>query len=64
MGDAVTKAKTSVDSINESAEYVSSVTEMFDKIYDNVKQTDDLIQQMTAKIGEVDEVATNGCSHF
>lgn len=57
--DAVKQAKTSVESINESAGYVSGVTDIFDAIYENVRQTDEVIQQMTDKISEVDEVATN-----
>lgn len=57
--DAVQQAQTSVNSINESAGFVRSVTDIFDAIYENIKQTDGIIRQMTDKISEVDEVATN-----
>lgn len=57
--DAVVKARYSVEEINESSEYVASVTEMFDLIYENIKDTDALVKEMTGRIHQVDEVATN-----
>lgn len=57
--ETVEQAAESMKSINESSEMIDTALSTFDEIFNDIHTTEDLIEQMMVKVGEVDEVATN-----
>ena len=57
--DAVNQADNSAKVIDESSGTIKGSVETFDEIYSNIQATNDIINEVLAKIEEVDKVATN-----
>ncbi len=59
VDDTVVSTKKSSKSIKESNELVETASQTFDRIYDQVNQSNVLVNEMIGKIKEVDDVATS-----
>ncbi len=59
VGDTVRQTKESVDNINHSSDLVGDTLHTFDAIFGNIDQVSMLVREMIAKVGKVDDVATN-----
>lgn len=59
VGECVAQTSESVKHINESGEMIHTAVDTFDLIYDNITETDVLINQVMDKIMKVDSVASN-----
>lgn len=57
--DAVSQAGDSVGNIKNSGVLVNSALQTFDEIFDNIDEVNHLVQQMIAKVEQVDNVAVN-----
>lgn len=57
--ETVSQAADSMKNIDESSEMIETALGTFEEIFADIHTTGDLIDQMMAKVGEVDEVATN-----
>jgi methyl-accepting chemotaxis protein len=58
VADTVKQAHESADYINESSYLISGSVDTFDSIFDKINTTNNLIQDMIQKVGNLDEVAT------
>ncbi len=59
VADAVRQTGNSADDIGKSSELIHTAIDTFEKIFVNIQETSELIDNMVGKINEVDEVATN-----
>ena len=59
IGAAVAQAEESAKNVDESSVSIRGAVDTFDEIYDNIQETNTLINDVIAKIEEVDGVATN-----
>ncbi|WP_297424947.1 methyl-accepting chemotaxis protein [Clostridium sp.] len=56
--DTVKQSHESADYINESSYLISENVDTFDRIFEKINLTNDLIQNMIEKVGHLDDVAT------
>ena len=59
VADAVRQTGNSADDIGKSSELIHTAIDTFEKIFVNIQETSELIDNMVGKINEVDEVAAN-----
>ena len=59
VADCVTQANVSVGNIGESSQLITVALETFDSIFNNIAAANELVESMVAKVGKVDDVATN-----
>ena len=59
IADAVGQANASADSIKENSELIGVAVKTFDQIYNNIQESNGLIEAMMDDIQKVDDVATN-----
>ncbi len=59
VADCVTQANVSVGNIGESSQLITVALETFDSIFNNIAAVNELVESMVAKVGKVDDVATN-----
>ena len=59
VGDTIRQTGESVKNINQSSKSVGDALKTFDTIFNNIEETNGLIQEMLLKVGQVDDVATN-----
>lgn len=59
VADAVRQTGNSADDIGKSSELIHTAIDTFEKIFVNIQETSELIENMVGKINEVDEVAAN-----
>lgn len=59
VSDAVAQASESSKNINDSSSSVKGAVATFDEIFNNIQATNNLINEVLIKMGEVDNVATN-----
>ena len=59
IGDAVSQADASADSIKENSDRIHAAVKTFDQIYDNIQETNSLIEAMITDIQKVEDVSTN-----
>ncbi len=59
IGDAVSRAGASAESIRENSELIDVAVKTFDQIYDNIQETNTLIGAMITDIQKVDDVSAN-----
>lgn len=57
--EVVGQANESAASIEQNSELIETAVETFDKIYDNIQTSNDLIREMITDVEKVDDVATN-----
>lgn len=55
----VNQTNQSVTYIEDNSEKITAACEIFEKIYDNVSETNNVISDIVAQIAQVDDVATN-----
>ena len=59
VADCVTQANVSVGNIGESSQLITVALETFDSIFNNIAAVNELVESRVAKVGKVDDVATN-----
>lgn len=59
VADAVRQTGNSADDIGKSSGLIHTAIDTFEKIFVNIQETSELIENMVGKINEVDEVAAN-----
>ena len=59
IGDAVGQANASADSIRKNSELINVAVGTFDQIYNNIQESNGLIEAMIEDVQKVDDVATN-----
>ena len=59
LADAVRQTGNSADDIGKSSGLIHTAIDTFEKIFVNIQETSELIENMVGKINEVDEVAAN-----
>lgn len=62
VDDVVAQAGKSIHIVNKSNESIVNTLNVFNVIYDNVKETDSLIVGIVSRVAKVDEVASNVAS--
>lgn len=62
--NAVSQAGSSACEIAGSAGMIHAAVDTFHTIFSNIQDTNELMKNVVSKIGEVDEVATNGCRYL
>ncbi len=59
ISDVVTQANTSAENIQSNTVLIDTAVETFDKIYENIATSSDLVTDMITGVTKVDDVATN-----
>ncbi|SCY46853.1 methyl-accepting chemotaxis protein [Butyrivibrio sp. INlla14] len=59
IGDAVGQANASAESIKANSELIEVAVGTFDQIYNNIQESNKLIEEMVSDVEKVDDVATN-----
>lgn len=59
ISDVVTQANTSAENIQSNTVLIDTAVETFDKIYENIATSSDLVTDMINGVTKVDDVATN-----
>ena len=59
ISEVVTQANTSAENIQSNTVLIDTAVETFDKIYENIATSSDLVTDMINGVTKVDDVATN-----
>ena len=59
IADVVGQANTSADSIQHNSELIETAVKTFDRIFNNIQESNELIEKMISDVEKVDDVATN-----
>lgn len=59
IADVVGQANTSADSIQHNSELIETAVKTFDRIFNNIQDSNELIEKMISDVEKVDDVATN-----
>lgn len=59
ISDVVSQANTSADNIKSNTVLIDTAVETFDKIYENIAESNNLVNEMIDGVTRVDDVATN-----
>lgn len=59
IGETVNQSEQSMTQINTSAQSVFTAADQFNRIYESIEQTNDIVQGMIGKIRDVNDVASN-----